>query len=149
MSGSRDLVAAFGLGRRAVCRLCSLAFRMDDACDPEICEDCVEFEPGPFQDNDPPGDIIWHGPLQAPEVAVAQEARRRAETAAREGFRAVMFLHETLTAIAGQKGRALRLLPRDQSKRAAHALALFADNFPELLEAMDDLQAMLESNRLN
>lgn len=151
MSGDRrDLVAAFGYGPRAVCRLCGLAFRRHDYCDPEICEDCVEFEPGPFQDNDPPGEIaIWYGPLQAPEIVVAQAARADAERCAREAFSAALFLHEALTAIAGEKGRPLKLFPRDQSKRAETALALFVENFPDIAEAMNDLPALLESTKLN
>lgn len=149
MSERRDPVAAFGYGRRAMCRLCGLSFRLGNHCDPEICEDCVEFEPGPFQDNDPPGDILWHGPLQAPEIAVAQAARAEAEQCAREAFLACVQLHEALTAISGQQGRALKLLPRDQSKRAQHALELFAENFPDLAEAMDSLPLLAESAKLN
>ena len=150
MPDNRDLVAAFGYGPRAFCRLCGLAFRLGAHCDPEICEDCVEFEPGPYQDNDIPGEIvIWNGPLQAPEITVAQEMRAEAERCAREAFSAVMFLHEALTAISGQAGRPLRLLPRDQSKRAQHALELFRENFPDLVEAMDALPMFAESAKLN
>lgn len=150
MSGDRrDLVAAFGYGPRAVCRLCGLAFRRHDHFDPEICEDCVEFEPGPYQDNAAPDEtIVWYGPLQAPEITVAQEARMEAERCAREAFSAALFLHEALTAIAGQGGKPLKLLPRDQSRRAQTALALFAENFPDLLDAMNDLPHLLESTKL-
>jgi hypothetical protein len=148
MSERPNLIEAFGLGRRAVCRLCGLAFRIAGH-DPEICPDCVEFEPGPFQDNDPPGDMLWHGPLLAPEIAVAQEARAEAEACARDAFSAAVFLHEALTAIAGNPGRAHKLFPRDQVKRAQHALELFAENFPDLIEAMDALPMIDESAKLN
>lgn len=149
MSDRRDLIEAFGLGRRAVCRLCGLAFRLADQCDPDICQDCVEFEPGPFQDNDPPGETLWHGPLLAPEIVVAQEMRAEAEQAARQAFAAMTFLHEALTAIAGNPGRAHKLFPRDQVKRAQSALELFAENFPDLIEAMDGLPMVPESAKLN
>lgn len=150
MSVDRDLVAAIGCGPRAFCRLCGLAFRLGAHCDPEICADCVEYEPGPFQDNDAPNEVpLWHGPLLAPEIVVAQEARADAEACAREAFSAAVFLHEALSAIAGQKGRPLKLLPRDQSRRAQHALELFAENFPDLLEAMDCLPMLGESAKLN
>lgn len=149
MSVDRDLVAAIGCGPRAFCRLCGLAFRLSTHCDPEICADCVEYEPGPFQDNDAPDEIVWHGPLLAPEIVVAQEARAEAEAAAREAFSAAVFLREALTAIAGQGGKPLKLLPRDQSKRAQHALELFAENFPDLCEAMDELPFIGESAKLN
>jgi hypothetical protein len=150
-SDRRDLIAAFGYGPRAVCRLCGLAFRRDDhGEDAEICADCVEYEPGPFQDNTPPygEEVIWHGPLQAPEIVVAQALRAEAERAARDAFSAAVFLHEALTAIAGEKGRPLKLFPRDQSKRAQMALEMFAENFPELLEAMGDLPGLVESAKL-
>jgi hypothetical protein len=141
MSGDRrDLVAAFGYGPRAVCRLCSLAFIRPDDCDSEICEDCVEFEPGPFQDNDAPNQVaIWYGPLQAPEIVVAQEARREAERCAREAFTALSLTIEALTAIAGQQGKPLRLMPRDQSRRAQAALQQFEEVFPDLHEMLNSL----------
>jgi len=148
MSSNRDLIEAFGLGPRACCRLCATYFRLSGQCDPEICPDCVEFEPGPYQDNDPPGEVLWHGPLQAPEITVAQAARAEAEACAREAFLACMQLHEALTAIAGQQGRPLKLLPRDQSKRARMALEMFAANFPDLAAAMDELPMMPESAKL-
>ena len=148
MSEHRDLIEAFGLGPRAVCGLCGLGFRLANHCDPAICPDCVEFEPGPYQDNDPPGEMLWHGPLMAPEIVVAQAARAEAEQAAREAFSAAVFLHEALTAIAGQAGRPLKLLPRDQSKRAQAALELFRENFPDLIEAMDELPPISESAKL-
>lgn len=144
----RNLIEAFGLGRRAVCHLCGLGFRVDGH-DPEVCPDCIEFEPGPYQDNDPPGDMLWHGPLLAPEIVVAQEMRAEAEQAARQAFAAMTFLHEALTAIAGNPGRAHKLFPRDQVKRAQSALELFAENFPDLIEAMDGLPMIPESAKLN
>lgn len=143
----RDLIEAFGLGRRAVCRLCGLGFRVAGH-DPEVCPDCVEFEPGPFQDNDPPGDVLWHGPLLAPEIAIAQRMRDDAERCARQAFSAALFLREALTAIAGQAGRPLKLMPRDQSKRAQAALEMFHENFAELAEAMDELPFIDESAKL-
>lgn len=137
MSERRDLVAAFGYGPRAMCRLCGLSFRLGNHCDPEICEDCVEFEPGPFQDNDPPGEILWHGPLQAPEIAVAQAARAEAEQCAREAYNAVALMYEALVAISGQQGRPLRLMPKDQSRRAQIALQQFEEVFPDLHEMLN------------
>ena len=150
MAGDRrDLTAAFGYGPRAVCRLCGLAFRREDCGDAEICADCVEYEPGPFQDNDPPGEALWYGPLLAPEIAIAQAMRDEAERAAREAFSAAVFLREALTAIAGEGGRPLKLFPRDQSKLAQHALELFAENFPDLVAAMDELPMIPDSAKLN
>jgi len=144
----RDLIEAFGLGRRAVCHLCGLGFRVTDHCDPDICADCVEFEPGPFQDNDPIVEMLWHGPIQAPEIVVAQQARAEAERCAREAFLALQIMREALTAIAGQKGRPLKLLPRDQSRRAQIALEMFRENFPDLAETMDELPQIGESDTL-
>jgi len=115
-----------------MCLLCGIGFRVGMACDPQICEDCTEFEPGPFQDNDPPRDILWHGPLLAPEIVVAQAARNEAERCAREAFSALALTVEALTAIAGQEGRALRLLPKDQSRRAKLAVQQLKEVFPDL-----------------
>ena len=142
-----NLPEAFG-GRRAICLLCSTGFRVERDCDPQICADCVAFEPGPFQDNDAPAPAIWHGPLQAPEIVIAQRGRREAERGAAQAFTALLLLHEALTAISGQKGRPLRLLPRDQSKRARLALEMFRENFPDLAEALDDLPVTSESLKL-
>jgi hypothetical protein len=138
-SDRRDLITAFGYGPRAVCRLCGLAFRREGYADAEICADCVEYEPGPFQDNEPPyGEVtIWHGPLQAPEIVVAQAARLEAERCAREAFTALSLTVEALTAIAGQQGKPLRLMPRDQSRRAQAALLQFEEAFPDLHEMLN------------
>ena len=143
-----NLPEAFG-GRRAICLLCSIGFRVERDRDPQVCADCVAFEPGPFQDNDAPTPAIWHGPLQAPEIVIAQRGRREAERGAAQAFTALLLLHEALTAISGQKGRPLRLLPRDQSKRARLALEMFRENFPDLAGALDDLPGHCESLKLS
>lgn len=136
-----DTRHASGLGGRFICLICGLGF--DSALPSQICADCIEREPTPIQDNEPAQGGFF-APKEAPEIVVARKARQEAEQQAAEYRRAMLFLHQVVTSIAGAAERPLRLLPRDQHKVARLALEQFAADFPRVLARMD-LHGLLES----
>ncbi len=131
--------------RAAIRSRCSLCTRYFNPAETQslICSDCTRAEPKPLQDNEGPD--AYKSPIEAPEIAVARTARIAAELEARRCRLACILLHSFLSQIAGARGKGrLRLLPKDQSRLAEHALENFEQNFPEIAESMS-LFGILES----
>jgi hypothetical protein len=136
-----DRRLASGRVGRFICPLCAQGF--DSFNGSQICPDCITREPTPIQDNEA-ADGGWLQPKEAPEIVVARNARAEAEKKAAEYRRAMLFLHQVVTSIAGAANRPLRLFPRDQHKLARRSLEQFAEDFPAIAASMD-LHGLLES----
>jgi hypothetical protein len=136
-----DVRYAAGRRGRFICLLCGRGF--DTQINTQICPDCIAREPTPIQDNDAP-DGGWIKPREAPEITVARKAREDAERAAQDYRRAMLFLHQVVTSIAGAADRPLRLFPRDQHRLARLMLEQFAKDFPQIVASMD-LYGLIES----
>lgn len=126
---------------RIRCPNCHYYFQVVDSL---ICDTCTEREPWVAQDNTAPGTDGFFRPREPVEVVVARRARATAEQQAAEYRRAMLYLHQVVTAIAGAADRPLRLLPRDQHKFAKHALEQFAADYGHVL-CLPDLPDILKS----
>lgn len=129
-----DTRHAAGMRRRFICIVCRHGFDSENGS--QICPDCIAREPTPIQDNDPEGGG-WILPSEPAAVVVARLARAEAERQAAEYRRAMLFLHQIVSAIAGAADRPLRLLPRDQHRVAKLALEQFQSDFPQIIKSMD------------
>jgi hypothetical protein len=119
---------------RTRCSCCHYYFQSTGS---GICDDCIEREPWVAQDNDPPNFDGFFKPREPVEIIVARRARATAEQQAAEYRRAMLYLHQVVSAIAGGKDKPLRLFPRDQHRLARRALETFAADYGHLLQMMD------------
>lgn len=124
---------------RTRCSCCHYYFQSTGS---GICDDCIEREPWVAQDNDPPNSDGFFKPREPVEIVVARRARATAEQQAAEYRRAMLYLHQVVSMIAGAEDRPLRLWPRDQHKVARLALEQFAADYGHILQTMDLLAAI-------
>lgn len=118
---------------RTRCSCCHYYFQSTGS---GICDDCIEREPWIAQDNTPPNSDGFFKPREPVEIIVARRARATAEQQAAEYRRAMLYLHQIVTAIAGSPDWPLRLFPRDQHKLARRALEQFAADYGHILQTM-------------